>query len=155
MPATPAAGAAERTTGPAAPGGPQAAPLPADAREDPPAIPLSGTPDKPGRPVPGKDPRSRTIERQAAGLTRMAAAIRRRCEHPEEGADPGPFNPEPALEAVWAAREELGECAAALVDALRDRGYSWAQIGDLTSMARQSAHERWGPRHDRERTGAA
>jgi hypothetical protein len=90
--------------------------------------------------VPGKDPRSRTIERQAAGIRRMVRALTRRCR---EG-DPEPLtNPELALAEVWACREEIDTCAKAMVVALRRLGYSWADIAALTGMRRQSAYERW------------
>lgn len=49
-----------------------------------------------------------------------------------------------AFRTLVTLRTELDDGMREAVAGLRDNGYSWAEIGAVLGMTRQSAHERWG-----------
>ena len=40
--------------------------------------------------------------------------------------------------------EDIDAAIAVAVNGLRERGYSWAEIGFRLGITRQAAHQRWG-----------
>jgi hypothetical protein len=40
--------------------------------------------------------------------------------------------------------EDIDAAIAVAVKGLRERGYSWAEIGSRLGITRQAAHQRWG-----------
>ena len=51
-----------------------------------------------------------------------------------------------ALALMVGLADELDTAIAEAVTGLRDRGYSWAEIGSRLGITRQAAQQRWGQR---------
>lgn len=51
-----------------------------------------------------------------------------------------PFDLPDALELLASFEREVGRA----VTALRERGYSWSEIGSVAGISRQAAQQRWG-----------
>jgi hypothetical protein len=49
-----------------------------------------------------------------------------------------------ALALMLGLAEDIDAAIAAAVKGLRERGYSWAEIGSRLGITRQAAHQRWG-----------
>jgi len=50
-----------------------------------------------------------------------------------------------ALALMLGLAEDIDAAIAVAVKGLRERGYSWAEIGSRLGITRQAAHQRWGP----------
>ena len=49
-----------------------------------------------------------------------------------------------ALALMLGLAEDIDAAIAVAVKGLRERGYSWAEIGSRLGITRQTAHQRWG-----------
>jgi hypothetical protein len=49
-----------------------------------------------------------------------------------------------ALALMLGLAEDIDAAIAVAVKGLRERGYSWAEIGSRLGITRQAAHQRWG-----------
>lgn len=83
-------------------------------------------------------PRRRVRERDAlqfiASVARMIRAAGRRCADADEV----------ELAALLALRDEVDRAVDVAVAGMRERGHSWAWIGQGVGMTRQAARQRWG-----------
>lgn len=58
--------------------------------------------------------------------------------------NPAPAGPAEGLRAAVALRRLADRVEATHVQAARDEGWSWQQIGDALGVTRQSVHEKYG-----------